>query len=212
MTDTNLLKRPPNKEAHIPSSEMLHALKAVYKAVARPGDDRPHMIAVQFTVYNNGGLALRATDGRWAARWTNNPTLLHEVGSVVATTDSVLRVIKILRASAAMTVLAFDDNDRWSVTCGTQSESLMPIDDGHLYPNIDRVIDGCPRYDKHASGAAMFRLGARYLGLVESAFRCVAGREATLQFEGAYASGFEPFLITCPTAPELTAVLMPITL
>ena len=173
-------------------------------------DNRPALCGVLLQALRGGQLDVVGTDGRWLARWRMPARML----------DNARPSGCVIEPASIKPLCAWLD---------THSDDLVQIDvgpvaearseRGSVLAFATRDADQYPRYElaipdyEHDMGAPVVGFDGALLSEVAEAFRIASGvkrgRMMPLMFQfGAKAN--DPAIVTCPSAPDLIAVVMPL--
>jgi DNA polymerase III sliding clamp (beta) subunit (PCNA family) len=174
-------------------------------------DYRPALRGVLLQALRGGQLDVVGTDGHWLARWRMPARLLDDArpsGAVIEPAS-----IKLLCAW-----LDTHSDEFVQIDVGPVAEARS--ERGSALAFATRDADQYPRYElaipdnAHGKGAPVVGIDGAILHEVVEAFRVAAnagrGRTVPLMFQfGAKAN--DPAIVTCPSAPDMIAVVMPLT-
>lgn len=174
-------------------------------------DDRPALCGVLLQALRGGQLDVVGTDGRWLARYRADV-------SIVSTTTCNGAVIEPASIKPLCAWLDTHSVGLVQIDVGPVAEArsecgsalAFATRDADQYPRYEQVI---PEYE-HDMGAPVVGFDGALLSAVAEAFRIASGakrgRAVPLTFElGREAN--DPAIVTCPSAPDMIAVVMPLT-
>lgn len=174
-------------------------------------DDRPALCGVLLQALRGGQLDVVGTDGRWLARYRADV-------SIVSTTTCNGAVIEPASVKPLCAWLDMHGDDEFvRINVGPVAEARS--ERGSALAFATRSADMFPRYElaipdyEHDMGAPVVGFDGALLCEVAEAFRIAAnakrGRMMPLTFQfGAKAN--DPAIVTCPSAPDMIAVVMPL--
>ena len=175
-------------------------------------DDRPAIRGVLLQALRGGQLDVVGTDGRWLARYRADV-------SIVSTTMCNGAVIEPASVKPLCAWLDMHGDDGLvQINVGPVAEARS--ERGSALAFAARDTDQYPRYDQvipdnaHGKGAPVVGFDGALLSEVVEAFRVASGvkrgRMMPLMFQfGAKAN--DPAIVTCSSAPDMIAVVMPLT-
>ena len=175
-------------------------------------DDRPALRGVLLQALRGGQLDVVGTDGRWLARYRADV-------SIVSTTTCNGAVIEPVHVKPLCTWLDMHGDDKLvRINVGPVAEARSERGSALVFATRD--ADQYPRYElaipdnAHGKGAPVVGFDGALLSEVVEAFRIASGakrgRAVPLTFQfGARAD--DPAIVTCPSAPDMIAVVMPLT-
>ena len=176
-------------------------------------DDRPALRGVLLQALRGGQLDVVGTDGRWLARWRMPARML----------DNARPSGCVIEPASIKPLCAWLDthsDDLVQIDVGPVAEArsergsalVFATRDADQYPRYELVI---PDYE-HDMGAPVVGFDGALLSEVVEAFRIASGvkrgrrHQVPLTFElGREAN--DPAIVTCPSAPDMIAVVMPLT-
>ena len=176
-------------------------------------DDRPALRGVLLQALRGGQLDVVGTDGRWLARYRADV-------SIVSTTTCNGAVIEPASVKPLCAWLDMHGDGLVQIVVGPVAEArsergsvlVFATCDADEYPRYEQVI---PDYE-HDMGAPVVGFDGALLCEVAEAFRIASGvkrgrrHQVPLTFElGREAN--DPAIVTCPSAPDMIAVVMPLT-
>lgn len=174
-------------------------------------DDRPALCGVLLQALRGGQLDVVGTDGRWLARYRADV-------SIVSTTTCNGAVIEPASVKPLCAWLDMHGDDEFvRINVGPVAEARS--ERGSVLAFATRSADQYPRYElvipdyEHDMGAPVVGFDGALLSEVVEAFRIASGvkrgRMMPLTFQfGAKAN--DPAIVTCPSAPDMIAVVMPL--
>ena len=174
-------------------------------------DDRPALRGVLLQALRGGQLDVVGTDGRWLARWRMPARML----------DNARPSGCVIEPASIKPLCAWLDthsDDLVQIDVGPVAEArsergsalAFAARDADQYPPYELVIPD----NEHGKGAPVVEFDGALLSEVVEAFRIASGakrgRAVPLTFQfGARAD--DPAIVTCPSAPDMIAVVMPLT-
>ena len=174
-------------------------------------DDRPALRGVLLQALRGGQLDVVGADGRWLARYRADV-------SIVSTTTCNGAVIEPASIKLLCAWLDTHSDGLVQIVVGPVAEArsergsalVFATRDADQYPRYELVIPDNAR----GKGAPVVEFDGALLSEVVEAFRIAAnakrGRMMPLTFQfGARAN--DPAIVTCPSAPDMIAVVMPLT-
>ena len=175
-------------------------------------DDRPALRGVLLQALRGGQLDVVGTDGRWLARYRADV-------SIVSTTTCNGAVIEPVHVKPLCTWLDMHGDDKLvRINVGPVAEARSERGSALVFATRD--ADQYPRYElaipdnAHGKGAPVVGFDGALLSEVVEAFRIASGvkrgRMMPLTF-GFGAEADDPVIVTCPSAPDMIAVVMPLT-
>lgn len=175
------------------------ALKSVLFA-ASTDPERPHLHAVQFT-HRGDILALHATNGHWAAMWSD---AVPEEGDAWVTMPMV-------DAKFLLSMLTLTDCDRIDIdvaSCVFQTRKwrfqASLVDQG---PDIKAIFDG-----RENGKLGAFAVNPDYVRGAAQAFKAAIGARNVSVEIACGPTETSPLLLTCSAAPEVAVLVMPMRL
>ena len=175
-------------------------------------DDRPALCGVLLQALRGGQLDVVGADGRWLARYRADV-------SIVSTTTCNGAVIEPASVKPLCAWLDMHGDDALvRINVGPVAEARSERGSALVFATRD--ADQYPRYElfipdyEHDMGAPVVGFDGALLSEVVEAFRIATnakrGRMMPLTFQsGARAN--DPAIVTCPSAPDMIAVVMPLT-
>ena len=174
-------------------------------------DDRPALRGVLLQALRGGQLDVVGTDGRWLARYRADV-------SIVSTTTCNGAVIEPASVKPLCAWLDMHGDDEFvRINVGPVAEARS--ERGSALAFATRDADQYPRYDQvipdnaHDKGAPVVGFNGALLSEVVEAFRIAAnarrGHCVPLAFELGR-NAYDPAIVTCPSAPDMIAVVMPL--
>ena len=176
-------------------------------------DDRPALCGVLLQALRGGQLDVVGTDGRWLARYRADVSIV----STTTCNGAVIEPASVKPLCAWLDTHSDDELVRIDVelpAAEARSERgsalAFATRDADQYPRYEQVI---PEYE-HDMGAPVVGFDGALLCEVAEAFRIASdvkrGRMMPLTFQfGTRAE--DPAIVTCPSAPDMIAVVMPLT-
>ena len=173
-------------------------------------DDRPALRGVLLQALRGGQLDVVGTDGRWLARWRMPARLLDNArpsGCVIEPANIKPLCAWLDTHSVGLVQIDVGPVAEARSECG--SALAFATRDADQYPRYELVS---PDYE-HDMGAPVVGFDGALLSKVVEAFRVASGvkrgRMMPLTFEfGAEAD--DPVIVTCPSAPDMIATVMPL--
>jgi hypothetical protein len=174
-------------------------------------DDRPALRGVLLQALRGGQLDVVGTDGRWLARWRMPARLLDDArpSGCVIEPASVKQLCAWLDMHGADELVRIDVGPVAEARSERGSVLAFATRDADTFPRYEQVIPD----NAHGKGAPVVGIDGAILHEVVEAFRVAAnagrGRMMPLTFEfGAEAE--DPVIVTCPSAPDMIATVMPL--
>ena len=175
-------------------------------------DDRPALRGVLLQALRGGQLDVVGTDGRWLARYRADVRIV----STTTCNGAVIEPASIKPLCAWLDTHGDDELVRIDVGPVAEARSER----GSVLAFATRGADQYPPYElvipdnAHGKGAPVVGFDGAILYEVVEAFRIAAnakrGRMMPLMFQfGAEAD--DPVIVTCPSAPDMIATVMPLT-
>lgn len=173
-------------------------------------DDRPALCGVLLQALRGGQLDVVGTDGRWLARYRADV-------SIVSTTTRNGAVIEPASVKPLCAWLDMHCVGLVQIDVGPVAEARSECGSALVFATRD--ADQYPRYElaipdnAHGKGAPVVGFDGALLSEVVEAFRIAAnakrGRMMPLTFQ--FGAGAEDTaIVTCPSAPDMIAVVMPL--
>ena len=181
-------------------------------------DDRPALRGVLLQALRGGQLDVVGTDGRWLARYRTDVSIVMSIVSTTTCNGAVIEPASVKPLCAWLDMHGDDELVRINVGPVAEARSergsalVFATRDADQYPRYDQVIPD----NAHGKGAPVVGFDGALLSEVVEAFRIASGvkrgRMMPLMFQfGAGAKANDPAIVTCPSAPDMIAVVMPLT-
>jgi len=178
-------------------------------------NDRPALRGVLLQALRGGQLDVVGTDGRWLARWRMPARMLDDAkpSGCIIEPASIKPLCAWLDTHSDELVRIDLGPVAWRVA------EARPEDSSAFFAFAAHGADQYPRYDQvipdnaHGKGAPIVGFDGALLSEVVEAFRVAAnakrGRAVPLMFQFG-AKAYDPAIVTCPSAPDMIAVVMPL--
>jgi len=174
-------------------------------------NDRPALRGVLLQALRGGQLDVVGTDGRWLARYRAGVSIV----STTTCNGAVIEPASVKQLCAWLDM--HGDEELVRIDVGPVAEARS--ERGNVLAFATRDADQYPRYElvipdnAHGKGAPVVGFDGALLSEVVEAFRVASGvtrgRMVPLTFEfGAEAD--DPVIVTCPSAPDMIATVMPL--